>query len=271
MLGEAISMLVPQVVGFRLSGRAPGGRDRDRPRPDRDRDPAHDVGVVGKFVEYFGPGLAGLSLADRATIGNMSPEYGATCGFFPVDEETLQYLAPDRPARRADRPRRGVLQGATCSGTTPTSSRRTRRSSSSTSALSSRASPGRADPRTGCRSRARSRPSSTRCPRFGVDYGNGERTRRSPRASRLATRPPTSSPGHGTVPPAARRRGRRPKTARARRDGHRRRRDVRAHPRRRRHRRDHELHEHVESRRHGRRRAAREERGRARPRRASPG
>jgi aconitate hydratase len=91
MLGEPISMLVPQVVGFRLSGSLPEGAT------------ATDLvltvtqilratGVVGKFVEYFGHGLAGLPLADRATIGNMSPEYGATCGFFPVDDETLKYL-----------------------------------------------------------------------------------------------------------------------------------------------------------------------------------
>jgi aconitate hydratase len=91
MLGEAISMLVPQVVGFRLTGSLPEGAT------------ATDLvltvtqilrrtGVVGKFVEYFGHGLAGLPLADRATIGNMSPEYGATCGFFPVDDETLKYL-----------------------------------------------------------------------------------------------------------------------------------------------------------------------------------
>ncbi len=91
LLGEPVSMLVPQVVGFRLSGRLPEGAT------------ATDlvlavtqilrrVGVVGKFVEYFGHGLVGLPLADRATIGNMSPEYGATCGFFPVDEETLRYL-----------------------------------------------------------------------------------------------------------------------------------------------------------------------------------
>src|ERR1700726_1704478 len=84
MLGEAISMLVPQVVGFKLTGALP------------ERATATDLvltvtqklrsfGVVGKFVEYFGEGLAGLPLADRATIGNMSPEYGATCGFFPVD------------------------------------------------------------------------------------------------------------------------------------------------------------------------------------------
>ncbi|MET0561210.1 MAG: aconitate hydratase [Gaiellaceae bacterium] len=91
MLGEAISMLVPQVVGFRLTGALPEGAT------------ATDLvltvtqilrqtGVVGKFVEYFGHGLDTLPLADRATIGNMSPEYGATCGFFPVDEETLRYL-----------------------------------------------------------------------------------------------------------------------------------------------------------------------------------
>jgi aconitate hydratase len=91
MLGEALSMLVPQVVGFRLAGELPEGAT------------ATDLvltvteilrrtGVVGKFVEYFGPGLAALSVADRATIGNMSPEYGATCGFFPVDDATLQYL-----------------------------------------------------------------------------------------------------------------------------------------------------------------------------------
>ncbi|TML62354.1 MAG: aconitate hydratase [Actinobacteria bacterium] len=91
MLGEPLSMLVPQVVGFRLTGRLPEGST------------ATDLvltitqilrrtGVVGKLVEYFGEGLERLPIADRATIGNMSPEYGATCGFFPVDDETLRYL-----------------------------------------------------------------------------------------------------------------------------------------------------------------------------------
>ncbi len=91
LLGEPVSMLVPQVVGFRLTGSLPEGAT------------ATDLvltvteilratGVVGKFVEYFGPGLVGLPVADRATIANMSPEYGATCGFFPVDDETLTYL-----------------------------------------------------------------------------------------------------------------------------------------------------------------------------------
>src|SRR5450432_554104 len=91
MLGQPLSMLIPQVVGFRLHGRL------------REGSTATDLvltvtqslrktGVVGKFVEFFGPGVAALSLADRATIANMAPEYGATCGIFPIDSETLRYL-----------------------------------------------------------------------------------------------------------------------------------------------------------------------------------
>jgi aconitate hydratase len=91
MLGEPISMLVPQVVGFRLTGElAEGATATDLVLTVTQL--LRQTGVVGKFVEYFGPGLAGLALADRATIGNMSPEYGATCGFFPVDDKTLEYL-----------------------------------------------------------------------------------------------------------------------------------------------------------------------------------
>ena len=91
MLGQPMSMLLPQVVGFRLDGALPEGAT------------ATDLvltvtemlrakGVVGRFVEFFGPGLAGLPLADRATIGNMSPEFGSTCAIFPIDAETLRYL-----------------------------------------------------------------------------------------------------------------------------------------------------------------------------------
>ncbi len=92
MLGQPISMLIPEVIGFKLTGKLPEGAT------------ATDLvltvtqmlrkkGVVGKFVEFFGPGLADLSVADRATIANMAPEYGATCGFFPVDSKTIEYLA----------------------------------------------------------------------------------------------------------------------------------------------------------------------------------
>jgi aconitate hydratase A / 2-methylisocitrate dehydratase len=91
MLGEAVSMLVPQVVGFRLTGALPDGSTATDLVLTVTQI-LRELGVVGKFVEYFGAGLAGLPVADRATLGNMSPEYGATCGFFPVDEETLAYL-----------------------------------------------------------------------------------------------------------------------------------------------------------------------------------
>src|SRR6202163_4681724 len=91
MLGEALSMLVPQVVGFRLTNELPqGATATDLVLTVTEI--LRKVGVVGKFVEYFGPGVPSLALADRATLGNMSPEYGATCGFFPGDAGTLEYL-----------------------------------------------------------------------------------------------------------------------------------------------------------------------------------
>jgi aconitate hydratase len=100
MLGQPVSMLVPQVVGFRLTGELPDGATAtDLVLTVTEL--LRQTGVVGKFVEYFGAGLARLPVADRATIGNMSPEYGATCGFFPVDERTLEYLRlTGRPAER---------------------------------------------------------------------------------------------------------------------------------------------------------------------------
>ncbi len=91
MLGQPISMLIPQVVGFKLVGElVEGATATDLVLTVTQM--LRQRGVVGKFVEYFGPGLNHLSLADRATIANMSPEYGATIGFFPVDDETLNYL-----------------------------------------------------------------------------------------------------------------------------------------------------------------------------------
>jgi aconitate hydratase len=100
MLGQPIPMLIPEVIGFRLSGKLPEGAT------------ATDLvltvtqmlrkkGVVGKFVEFFGPGLTGLSIEDQATIANMAPEYGATCGFFPISRATIEYLA--RTGRDAER------------------------------------------------------------------------------------------------------------------------------------------------------------------------
>lgn len=91
MLGQPISMLVPEVVGFKLTGKMTEGTTATDlvltiTQMLRER------GVVGKFVEFFGPGMRELQLADRATIANMAPEYGATCGFFPIDEETINYM-----------------------------------------------------------------------------------------------------------------------------------------------------------------------------------
>ncbi len=91
MLGQALSMLVPRVLGFRLRGRLPEGATATD-LVLRVTEVLRGTGVVGKFVEFHGPGLAGLSLADRATLGNMSPEFGSTCAIFPVDAETLAYL-----------------------------------------------------------------------------------------------------------------------------------------------------------------------------------
>ena len=91
MLGQPISMLIPEVVGFNLSNKMPEGTTATDLVLTVVK-MLRDKGVVGKFVEFYGDGLKNLTLADRATIANMAPEYGATCGFFPIDEETLKYL-----------------------------------------------------------------------------------------------------------------------------------------------------------------------------------
>ena len=142
MLGQPLYMVTPQVVGFRLVGQL------------REGTTATDLvltvvqmlrkkGVVEKFVEFYGPGLAEMTLADRATIANMAPEYGATCGFFPVDDETLAYLRRTGRTPGGGRSRRALLQGA---GPVPHRTRRPSPSSptpwSSIWPPSSRASPG---------------------------------------------------------------------------------------------------------------------------------
>ena len=91
MLGQPISMLIPEVVGFKLTGRMPEGTTATD-LVLKVVEMLRKKGVVGKFVEFYGSGLDHVPLADRATIGNMAPEYGATCGFFPIDDETLRYL-----------------------------------------------------------------------------------------------------------------------------------------------------------------------------------
>ena len=111
MLGQPMPMLIPNVVGFRLDGELPEGAT------------ATDLvltvtellrkkGVVGKFVEFYGPGVSRLPLADRATLGNMSPEFGSTCAIFPIDAETLRYMRVHGASGGADRADRGLRQGA---------------------------------------------------------------------------------------------------------------------------------------------------------------
>ena len=102
MLGQPIYMLTPEVVGVRLTGVMPEGTTATD-LVLRITEMLRKKGVVGKFVEYFGPGLSNMTLADRATIANMCPEYGATVGFFPVDDETLNYMrSTGRPAELVD-------------------------------------------------------------------------------------------------------------------------------------------------------------------------
>lgn len=91
MLGQPVSMLIPEVIGFKLTGKLKEGATATD-LVLRVTEMLRQKGVVNKFVEFYGPGLDHMSLADRATIGNMAPEYGATCGFFPIDKETIRYL-----------------------------------------------------------------------------------------------------------------------------------------------------------------------------------
>ncbi len=110
MLGQPMSMLLPQVVGVKLNGAlSEGATATDLVLTVTEMLRGH--GVVGKFVEFYGEGLAQLPLADRATIGNMSPEFGSTCAIFPIDAETLRYLEFSGRPRELDRARRGVRAG----------------------------------------------------------------------------------------------------------------------------------------------------------------
>ena len=111
MLGQPVSMLIPRVVGFKLSGELPeGSTATDLVLTITEMLREH--GVVGKFVEFYGEGVSALPLANRATIGNMSPEFGSTIAVFPIDDQTDRLPAPHRPHRGAARARRGVRQGA---------------------------------------------------------------------------------------------------------------------------------------------------------------
>jgi aconitate hydratase len=110
MLGQPISMLIPEVVGFELTGQMVEGTT-GTDLVLKVVEMLRQKGVVGKFVEFYGEGLDRLPLADRATIANMAPEYGATCGFFPIDGETLRYLRNTGRPDEVGRAGRGLCQG----------------------------------------------------------------------------------------------------------------------------------------------------------------
>ena len=213
MLGQPVSMLLPQVVGFRLEGELPeGSTATDLVLTVTEM--LRERGVVGKFVEFFGPGLANLPLADRATIGNMSPEFGSTCAIFPVDAETLRYLEfSGRPAEQIELveaytqgagplPRRGLTR------TPPTPTR-----SSSTSRPSSPRWPAPSARRTAWRCR-------TRATDFLAELGPGDNGDHGGNGARRVL--PGERPGRGHVGHDGRRRARPP--ARQRRPWRRRRR-----------------------------------------------
>ena len=219
MLGEPLSMLVPQVVGFKLTGELPeGATATDLVLTVTEI--LRQTGVVGKFVEYFGHGLAALPLADRATIGNMSPEYGATCGFFPVDEQTLDVPAPDRAgARSGSRSSRRTAR-RTCSGTTrarqPTYSQVRRARPLDRRAVARRA---RGARRTASRSRTRRPRSSTRSARSASRPRSTNGSSDKAVADTFPASDPTTEQAPGGDPGAGAGRGRRspsrPRTATA--------------------------------------------------------
>ena len=250
MLGQPMSMLLPQVIGFKLGGELPeGATATDLVLTVTEM--LRKYGVVGKFVEFFGPGVARLALADRATLGNMSPEFGSTCAIFPIDAETIRYMRFSGPLGRAVRARRGLREGA------GHVARRGLRGadvlghrSSSTSATSSRRSPGRSARRTASRSPT-SRTATRARARAGLGCGRARRgVRRSPSPRR--TRRRTATATH--EPSVTRRRRRGVGGARSR--SRRRQRRPTLSPRRRRDRRDHLVHEHLEPERDGGRGAA---------------
>ena len=273
MLGQPISMLLPQVVGFRLDGELPeGATATDLVLTVTEM--LRERGVVSKFVEFFGPGLHTLGLADRATIGNMSPEFGSTCAIFPVDRETLRYLEftgrPTETIELVDAYAReqGMFHDEELRGPDVHRDR-----SSWTSAASSRRSPGRSAPRTGS-PLADAKPAFIESlaefdPDAAAALGNGRDEAIEETLPGL--RPAGRGPRRRRGPPArlrARRRGRQPgddREARGR-PGHgqaRRRGGGRARPRPGGDRGDHELHEHLEPVGDDRRRAAGPQGGRA--------
>ena len=245
MLGQPISMLIPEVVGFRLVDRLPeGATATDLVLTITER--LRKFGVVGKFVEFYGPGLEFLTIADRATLGNMSPEYGATIAICPIDEMTLDYL---RLTGRDEAHVKLVEAYAKEQGLFRTRMRRIRLTPRRLELDLSTVEPSLAGPK-----RPQDRVSLRQCE-------DASFSRRSRRCWRSASRSVDARGSLERTPRQRRTRRRlRGRGGRARRARH-----GRARSRLGRGRGDHELHQHVESERHDRRRAAGPQRRQARP------
>ena len=262
MLGQPIYMLLPEVVGMELTGAAFARRDGDRPRAHRHAKSCASEKVVGKFVEFFGAGVSTMAVADRATIGNMAPEYGATMGFFPVDDQTLRYLRQTgRTQATKSSSSSATRRSKACSAPTRRRCRRSRKSCGSICRPSSRASPGRSGRRTAL-------PSPNMKPAWRKRLLDGLRQAAADNGSPEGRW--EGEGGHQIEPKAAAHADARRRAAdpgferRADRMG---RQAVPAQARRRRDRRDHQLHEHEQPQRDGRRRPAWR---RKRSRKASP-
>ena len=270
MLGQPVSMLLPQVVGFKLGGELPeGATATDLVLTVTEM--LRERGVVSKFVEFFGPGLATLGLADRATIGNMSPEFGSTCAIFPVDAETLRYLElTGRPTERARAGRRLRPRA----GDVPRRGLRRTRSSRDTLELDlgdvvpSIAGPKRPQDRVPLADAKEAFLEAME--EFDPEAGDadGQRRRRGDRRVLPGLRPARRGPrrrARQAAPgdrAAARRWRRSARSSEDAIDGHARgRHQLRARPRPGRDRRDHQLHQHLQPVGDGRRRAARPQRG----------
>ena len=205
MLGQPVSMLIPKVVGFQLSGELPpGATATDLVLTITEMLREH--GVVGKFVEFYGEGVGAVPLANRATIGNMSPEFGSTCAIFPIDDETLNYLRFTGRDDDAGRPRRGLLQGAGPLARPVARARTTPRRSRSTSRRSCRRSPARSARRTASRSTPPRSRSAPRCPDYVDDDGQAHsQSEESDSESFPASDPPAEHPNGDADRPAVHR------------------------------------------------------------------
>ena len=209
MLGQPISMLIPQVVGFKLHGELPeGATATDLVLTVTEM--LRKKGVVGKFVEFYGAGVGRLPLADRATIANMAPSTARRAAIFPIDDETLRYMRLHRAPEGAHRPRRGLLPRSRASGTTRTPrSRRSPTPSSSTSATSCPRWPVPSARRIAWRCTASRSPSARRWSTSSAATPRRRwptpTTRRWPRPSRPPTRPPTTRRATIRRPPRPRR------------------------------------------------------------------